>query len=116
MVKNKFKNLAKDAQYHNIVLINKFCELVTGEYEALHKTLERFVVFPFNSITEIDYNSCEIFEIADMHISLYDVFEFFLLECSVDDFESWYWSFENSPDLKRKMNLKNYLIHLKSKK
>ena len=88
-----------------LIIINNFCELFTEGFESLHTTQKRFV--------GSDFNPCSIFELNDMYISLYDVFEFYRLGCTVEQFESWYWSYEESKDLKRKYNLKNYLQLLK---
>lgn len=88
-------------KHDTLVIINSFCELFTGEFEALHTTEQRFIGF--------DFNPCSVFLLNDMYITLYDVFEFYNLGCTVEQFEGWYWSYEESKDLKRKYSLKNYV-------
>lgn len=95
-------NLQK-AQIANLELINEFCNLIHGDYrESLEETNERFVGF---SDSEKGTNTCEVFEISNMYINLYDVFQFYLLDCSIGQFSDWYWQY-----LETRINLKRYLI------
>jgi hypothetical protein len=100
----KFKIQAEIAQFNNLKLINSFCNLINDDTETLEQTAERFVGSP-------EYNTCEVFEIADMYLSLYDVLQFYLLDCTLDQFQEWYWwTTEQHQDNKPTMNLKHWLI------
>jgi hypothetical protein len=94
----------------NLALMNQFVLEITEVEEKITETWGR--VIGVNNA-----NATDVFEVADMFLTLTDVFEYYLHECTPEQFIEWYWwDLDNKQTGKKTMNLKHFLISKKSKK
>lgn len=93
----------------NLELINQFVFEITKDPESIDETLSRVVGLD-------NYNPCNVFEVVDMFLTLYDVFEYYICKSTPDQFIDWYWwDLENKQDKQQTMSLKNYLIYVSNR-
>ena len=101
--------LLQKATMANLELINQFVLEITEERETIDETLQRIIGVD-------NYNPASIFEVADMFLTLADVFEYYLTNCKPEQFIEWYWwNLDNKQTGKKTMNLKHYLIFINQK-
>lgn len=94
---------AKQAMYK---LINQFCNEFNVDYtETLTETKSRFA----------SNNPVDVFEIADMILSIYDVIEYYNSGATLEQFINWYWSdLDNYENKRQRLNFKNYYNLIKN--